>query len=133
MTTTLYDQLINWFKSPEGKAEIARRKEENKQLTKIVNSQLKRFHNLSVKERTDFVKKVIKKYDSIEYKTRWYDKYIFPPCELFTFFFEYAKKYGVRQEDHDAIFADSYTFDSKWSVNLLYGQGTAVIISEIEE
>ena len=133
MSTTLYDQLVDWFKSPEGKAEIAKRKEENRQLTEIINSQLKRFHNLSVKERTDFVKKVIKQYDSVEYKTRWYDKCIFPPCELFAFLFEYAKKYGEKQEDCNIIFAESYTFDNKWSVNLLYGQGTAVIISEIEE
>lgn len=133
MSTTFYDQLVEWFKSPEGKAEIARRVEENRQLTKVVNSQLKRFDNLPIKERTDFVKKVIKKYDSIEYKNRWYDKCIFPPCELFVFFFEYAKKYGVKQKSHNVIFAESYTFDSKWSVNLLYGQGTAIIISEIEE
>ena len=63
------------------------------QVTKIENMQLERFHN-NCDDKVAFIKKVINKYNSKEYKDRWYKRGIEPMEDLYWFLYDYATIYG---------------------------------------
>ncbi len=60
---------------------------------KIIDMQLERFHN-NCDDKVAFIKKVINKYNSKEYKDRWYKRGIEPMEDLYWFLYDYATIYG---------------------------------------
>lgn len=94
MKSKSLDKLVEWLKTEEGKADLEEFFAEKKKEQDNLDGQLHRFHKDYSADFDTIVEKVIKKYESDEYKDRWYNRGIEPPCDLYWFLFYYAEKYG---------------------------------------
>lgn len=98
--------------------------------------QINKFHNRN--NFKEFVKKVIEKYNSDKYRDRWFKRNIEPPEDLYHFLFDYVAKYG-RKCDHNEWqkYGNEFTvemlYHEGYYFSLLYGQGSPVIIIDIDE
>ena len=123
-------RLIEWMETPEGKAELENTQMEMEREIEINNSHVESFHKLTKEERDNFIKKTITKYNSEEYNNRWYNRGMFPPQDLYGLFYYYGEKYGIPQETDNPFGGGKFLFDDKWIVEIMYGQGTVVLISD---
>jgi hypothetical protein len=95
----------------------------------IINSQLDRLHNSN---KVDIlIEKTIIKYNSLEYRNRWFNRGIEPPEHLFTFLFDYSLKYGRKttQEEwnkYSNVFTTELTYCNNYYFNLMNGQGSSI-------
>ena len=126
--SNLLEQLNDWLNSPEGKKEI----ELDILHHKLIREQYKRFneklHSVSKEERNAFFEKVKNKYDSEEYKDRWYNQGFEPENFLYDYIYEYGKEFGKEVPDNLEIdfLVDSYIIDNTWKVELFCGQGSFI-------
>lgn len=93
-----------------------------------VQEQLSRFHSKCKSEGffENFVEKVLSKYNSNEYKDRWFLKGIMPEEYLYDFLYEYAVKYGKHIDEWgDEYLIGDYLFE------LTIGQGYYINITRL--
>ena len=131
------NKFLEYLKSEEGKksfelymAEIVRKKN-------ITIRQLERFHLKG--NFNEFVEKVIDKYNSDNYRERWYKRGIEPIEELYWFLFEYAKLYGREATDDEWVkisnmFTTALYYCNGYFFERMDGQGSCInIIKENKE
>lgn len=100
---------------------------------KILNSQLKRFHeNCNFKT---FIQKVFLKYESEKYNNRFTDRGLEPEYMLYWFLFEFSKVYGrVCYKEEWMKYGNSFTIElyyyDGYYFNLMNGQGSVIRIIE---
>lgn len=103
----------------------------------IAKSQLIRFHDFLNKQENkeqyfrDLVEKIMVKYSSNEYKSRF--KYYEPKESLFSFLLEYSEKYGKKANDEEFEKYGNYFMACLYKLHdyyfgLMVGQGSCVII-----
>ena len=103
----------------------------------IHENQLDRFHLKfkGKKKFTNIVEKIIKKYESKEYKDKWYKRGIEPPEDLYFFLLRYTEKYGKEgskkdYEKYGTRFTSELYYIHGFYFNLMNGQGSFVEISK---
>jgi len=121
--------LIKFLDSEEGKKSMEQFCLNIVKTEEVLNNQLERFHkNNNFKE---FIEKVIIKYDSDNYKDRWYYKGIQPPEDLYWFLYEYAVKYGreckkKEWKKYSNNFTSELYYINGYYFNRMDGQGSII-------
>ncbi len=123
----------DWLDSDEGKKDIDEFIENQNKIEEISNKQLERFNRLG--NFVEFTEKVIKKYDTNEYRNRWYNRGIEPPEDLFWFLFHYVEKYGRECDEeewkqHGNVFSSALFYCNGYYFNRMDGQGSVIKISK---
>lgn len=82
---------------------------------------------------SEFVEKVIKKYESDEYIDRWYSRGIEPPNDLYWFLFYYAEQYGRECDinewkQYGNIFTGQLYYYNNYYFQIMHGQGSTIRI-----
>lgn len=94
-----------------------------------------KFNKLSAAERSKIIEKILNKYRSEKYISRWWDRGIEPPEDLYWCLLVYAQQYGIEsphvRELWTAFSSESYIIDD-WLIQRLDGQGSKVLIEKIE-
>ena len=106
----------------------------------IRKSQVVRFwnrYNVNQNNIDDVIGRIIKKYESDEYKDGWLDWGIEPPEDLYFLLFDVADRYGrlLTQEELDRyvnIFTVEIYILGNYVFNKMNGQGTVVNVDKIE-
>jgi peptide subunit release factor 1 (eRF1) len=134
------EQLKNFLKhlnSEEGKRFVNEWFDKRNQEEEILSSQLERFHNRisSPEQFSEFVEKVILKYESDKYKNSWYKRGIEPPHPLCWFLYYYASKYGRECTNEELNkysngFTDELLYCNGYYFNQMNGQGSVVLITK---
>lgn len=122
--------MIEYLNSEEGKASLKAYFDKLKFEDKLDNQWCEKFHNLSLEERDEIIKKILSKYNSVEYKERWYLRGIIPPEDLMFMIYKYAVRFGKDSESNGMFDSDSHVFDN-YKVTLICGQGSFVRIEEL--
>lgn len=83
----------------------------------------------------NFIEKVITKYNSKEYKKRWYGRGIESEEYLYFFLLKYAKKFGrhctnVEYDKYGNEFTSDLYYCDGYFFNLMDGQGSCVLITK---
>lgn len=128
-------ELDDFLESEEGKKAMDKFIEKLEIEKKIKDRQLKRFKEKGGLKQ--FTEKVIDKYNSDEYKNRWYKRGIMPPESLSWFLFEYAEEYGRECTDKEwaeygNMFTTSLFFIEGYYFNKMDGQGSIIKIIKSE-
>ena len=99
--------------------------EKEEKRRKIIESQYLRFEQKfnTVDKIDDLIEKVLKKYNSKEYRDKCYNQRIEPTNDLLHFFKNYAN-YIAKRKDPD-YYSDSFKLGS-YRFTLEYGQGTTI-------
>ena len=79
----------------------------------------------------DFIEKVIQKYDSPDYKNRWYRRAIFPPETLLWYLYYVAREYGrecdqTEWEQYSSDFTTQLYEYCGYYFNRMDGQGSLI-------
>lgn len=133
------NSLINYLESEEGQKQLDSFTKQQLIKKHILNFQLERFHNKITNQTvfSEFVEKVIKKYNSDWYYQNWIiKKGCEPPEYLYHFLFKYAEKYGregTEKEilDEDNIFLTGMHFIHNYKFVRMDGQGCVIHIEKI--
>lgn len=101
----------------------------------IVESQLERFHARFSNDLNSIIGKIVERYESEEYKERWYRRGIEPPDDLYWFLFEYASLYGrecseAEWRKHSNDFTHQMFHCGGYFFNLMMGQGAAMVVTK---
>lgn len=133
----MLEKLKEYLESVEGKKETEEYFSNIKNEQEKYDKQLERFHLRihSISQFTDFVEKVILKYDSDKYRDFWYKKGCEPPEDLYWFLFEYAKKYGrdcdyIEYKTYGNVFTTEMYFIGGYYIYKMNGQGTCIQIKK---
>jgi hypothetical protein len=133
----MLEKLKEYLESEEGKKETEEYLSKIKIKEERYDKQLERFHlrYYSISQFTDFVEKVILKYDSDKYRDFWYRKGIEPPEVLYWFLFHYAKKYGrvcsdLEYETYGNMFTTAMYFVNGYYIYRMDGQGSIIQIDK---
>jgi hypothetical protein len=99
----------------------------------IFETQLERFHSKFGNSFSEIVEKVCLKYESDKYVDHWYKQSIEPPCPLYWFLLEYAKKYGrecteSELERYGNMFTTELVYCKGYYFGRMDGQGSVVQI-----
>lgn len=109
---------------------------------KMLQSQLDRF-NIKLgyydeERKLNFeyiLNKLIEKYDSNKYYYRWMNRGIEPPCDLYWFLFEYAKKYGKKPTRKERKYINMFTSECYivygYFIQRMDGQGSVIRIDKL--
>ena len=130
---SIVESLKKYLESDEYKQRL---EEENKRelfLNSWKDKWIERIHSLTIEQRADVIRKCIKKYDSDEYKDKEYKKGRFPENTLFYMLDDYAEKYGEPLYIENDICVSKYLIDGKFIIECVYGQGSVINVTEIEE
>ena len=115
------EQLKEYFESEKGKKEIEEYKKHQDFLQSRKDQYLSWFDSIGPEKRAYYIQKVIDKYESKEYKDRWYSRGYFPQENLFWYIFDYAYYAGEIFESEkvlvDVKFPDAYKVDYKCLLN----------------
>lgn len=137
MKNKIIKNLEKYFESNIFESDIDEYIEKINNENKIVNYQLKRFHNkFKDKENfSDFVNKVRNKYYSDKYRKLWFKKGIEPREDLFWFLYEYALEYGrecnkIEWEKYANCFTTELFFINDYYISRVDGQGSLINISK---
>lgn len=101
----------------------------------IEKTQLERFHE-KFKDNFDFiVEKVLEKYESDEYRNKWFNLGFEPPEPLINFLYEYSNEYGrTCNEEEWEKYGNEFTADLNyihgWYFNLMIGQGSVIKVTK---
>lgn len=103
----------------------------------IRNKQLEKFHAKAknIGWFCDIVDRIIMKYQSDEYRDKWYNLRKEPPEELYWFLFQYAMRYGREcNEDEWRKYGTEFTsgmfYIHGYYISRLDGQGSCIIIDK---
>lgn len=124
------DEFKEWLDSPEIEAKLDAYVKNLNCEEKLKEKQIQRFHSLTSSQRDTFIKNVIEKYNSNEYKERWYRMGIIPPEDLYSLIFDYGEQYGIPLESDNPFTNGKYLIDNKWVTEMMIGQGTVVNVWE---
>lgn len=127
MSSKLSQQMKAHLDSEEGKAKLKAYFDKLKFEDNLKDIWCKKFNNLSLEKRDEIIKKILSKYNSDEYKDRWYNRGIMPPEDLTYMIYEYASRYGKESYSDGFFDSDWYEFDN-YKVTLICGQGSFVRI-----
>lgn len=100
------------------------------------NRYIEKIHNMSEKDRYEFIKKCIIKYTSEEYINKEIQKRYEPRCPLYDTIMDYAVVYGIPssyKSDNDYFPEEQYDIDGKFVITAIHGQGTIIYIDEVPE
>lgn len=127
------EELEDFLNSEEGKRITEEFFDKIRKEEEVRNKQMERFHRVG--NFPEFTEKVIKKYESNEYKDRWYRRGIIPPEDLLFFLFYYAEKYGrecdeQEWEKHGNDFTTSLFFCNDYYFNRMDGQGSVILVTK---
>lgn len=134
-----FNEMREYLNSPEFVKAFEKAAEEYSEKfereDRILESQLERFHKYTNFE--EILEKIINKYNSKEYKDRWYSRSIMPPETLFWFIYNYAEKYGraATREEWDTygnMFTSSLYYINGYIFNQMDGQGSIIKITKIK-
>lgn len=91
--------------------------------------------SLSVEERAEFIRKVINKYESDEYRDKEWQKGHEPECPLYDVIFEYGQLHGKPScyKLNGYFSEEQYDIDGKFIVSLISGQGSFISVTEIPD
>jgi hypothetical protein len=123
----------SWFDSEEGQKSIAEYLDNLNKRESVLSRQL---HRLFMSGRfVEFTRRVVAKYESDEYRDRWYSRGIEPREDLYYFLMEYAIKYGRKVtkseiKKYGNIFTSELVFCEGFYFNLTNGQGSVIKIIE---
>ncbi len=129
------DKLRAWWETDEAKDSMIKYCNKIKQSNEILNNQLERFHIKYGDQFETIVNKINNKYNSSEYKQRWYKRSIEPPTDLYFFLYEYAVKYGRKcnkkeWNKYSNMFTASLYFINNYYIGIMNGQGSVVQIDK---
>lgn len=124
------DDLLKNISSDEIKASIDAYIKHLEWKDYIIDKWLDKFQSLPFEQRIELYNKVKAKYDSDEYKDRWYHKGWEPPEYWYFFGLKYARKYGTPFDQDDMFLDECYLIDG-YKVSLYVGQGSFVRIEKI--
>ena len=130
---SIVESLKEYLESDEYKQRL---EEENKRelfLNSWKDKWIEKIHSLTVEQRSDVIRKCIKKYDSEEYKYKEYNKGRFPENTLFYMLDYYAEKYGEPLYIENDVCTSRYLIDGKFIIECVCGQGSVINVTEIEE
>ena len=123
------------MESPEGQESMRKWAEKMKAEQDRLNKRIIRFH-LIYKDRLDKVMvTLMDKYESKTYRDKEYKLGYEPREKLYWFMFEYARKYCKKCTDKkylNQFTGDAYYLGS-YVIQIMYGQGSAILIQEIEQ
>ncbi len=124
-------KMGEWFESEDGEKYISDFIERRNRIQNIKNKQFERLNNFGNFEL--FIENVISKYESKQYKDRFYNRGVVPPCDLFWFLFEYAEKYGrccdeKEWKTYSNKFTSALFFRNGYIFHKMDGQGSVIEI-----
>ena len=128
-------KLKERMESPEGQEAMRKWAEKIKADQDRLDKRIDRFH-LIYKDRLDEVMvTLMDKYESKAYRDKEYKLGYEPREKLYWFMFEYARKYG--KECTDKKYLNQFTgmayYLGSYVIQVMYGQGSAILIQEIEK
>lgn len=128
----LAQNLKNFLETEEGKKEFAKYAEKIVRKQNIRLTQIERL-NKSGKFKI-LVEKAIKKYNSEEYRDRWYNRGIEPQESLYWFFYEYAMIYGRECNERELkrygnMFTSALYYCDGYYFSRIDGQGSFILIN----
>ena len=135
------DAKLKWLDSEEGQKQAAEFAEKwfaaKERKENIIDSQIERFHKNYSSRFSELIDKVDKKYNSKEYRNRWYKRGIEPHEELNWFFYLYAQKYGreatrLEWTKYSNTFTSELYYCLGYFFNVMNGQGTVIHIIKEE-
>ena len=129
----IVESLKKYLKSDEYKQRLEEKNKRELFLNIWKDKWIEKIHSLTVEQRADVIRKCIKKYDSDEYKDKEYKKGRFPENTLFYMLDNYADKYGEPLYIENDICVSKYLIDGKFIIECVYGQGSVINVTEIEE
>jgi hypothetical protein len=132
----ILNKLIKYFESEEGEKSVKEYFDKLDMETIVLNNQIDRLKNSG--KFSEMVEKTITKYNTKNYKNRWYGRGIEPPEYLFWFFLNYSEKYGRECDDKEfEKYANTFTsklyFCDGYYFNKMDGQGSVVKIIKKEK
>lgn len=103
--------------------------------TRFWNRWVEKFHRLTKEQRSDIIKKCIKKYASTEYINKELKLGYYPRENLFDLFCKYSEKYGTELGDeyYTNFVAMANMIDDEWVVQLLIAQGSAILVNHKDD
>jgi len=129
----MLEELKAWMDSEVGQQRMKEMADKLVAEQQIYNSQLERFHKLG--NFSNYVEKIVAKYNSNKYRDYWYKRGFEPPERLYWFLFHYAEKYGrecddVEWKEHANMFTSALYFYEGYYFNRMDGQGSVILISK---
>ncbi len=127
------EKFKKWAESEEGQKSINDYWSDIDKKNQILDSQLVRFHNKG--GFSEFIEKVLAKYNSNKYRDRWYNRGREPREDLLWFLYHYSEKYGriCTEEEMDTysnMFTSDLLFCNGYYFNRIDGQGSAIIVTK---
>lgn len=128
--------------SPEELDEaISKFVEREQRREEIKNVQIDRFYNKILNKTiifSELIEKIEKKYNSKEYKDKWFNLGYEPPEDLLFFIFDFISKYGRKANESEILkYSNDFTTDllvyDGYIFNQMDGQGTIIIVSKLQE
>lgn len=100
----------------------------------LSNKYTEKIHNLSSDERISLIRKIIAKYNSKEYQERE-EKCGRYECSnsLYWTLLEYGEVYGNELLSSNEFPFGAYEIDKKFIVNVIHGQGSVVLLQEVND
>lgn len=130
---SIVESLKKYLESDECKQRLEEERKRELFFNKLKDKWIEKIHSLTVEQRADVIRKCIKKYDSDKYKDKEYKKGRFPENTLFYMLDDYAEKYGEPLYIENDICVSKYLIDGKFIIECVYGQGSVINVTEIEE
>lgn len=130
---SIFEGLKKYLESDECKQRLEEERQRELFFNKLKDKWIKKIHSLTVEQRADVIRKCIKKYNSDEYKDKEYKKGRFPENTLFYMLDDYAEKYGEPLYIENDVCISKYLIDGKFIIECVYGQGSVINVTEIEE
>lgn len=138
ITNKALENLQKFLDSPEGQKSLDDfvNKINNEDITK--NSQINRFWDKYGDKLDYIIPIVIEKYSSGQYKERWYNRNIEPPETLYYFLYDVANVHGREFTDDEYQAKENMMFTANvyvlgnWTLELIIGQGSAILIDKIK-
>lgn len=131
----MFQKIKERMESPEGQESMRMWADKMKAEETRLNKRIDRFH-LIYKDRLDEVMvTLIHKYESKAYRDKEYRLGYEPRENLYWFMLDYARKYCKKCTDKkylNQFTGDAYYLGS-YVIQVMYGQGSAILIQEIEQ
>jgi len=138
MKSEMLENLEAFLDSPDGKKRTEEYFRKIKNGEDMEQSQVERFWSKYKDDLDSVIEKITSKYGSEKYKDSWYNRGIEPQESLYYFLYNVAKVFGreFTQSEYDAKENTMFTADvyvlGNWTIELIVGQGSAILIDKIK-
>lgn len=126
-------KLENSMESEKGKVVVSEWVQKYANDIDHKNRWIEKFKNRCEGDLNGTMKKLLDKYHSDEYVKRWYKRSCEPEEALLWLAFEYARKYCKEyngKKHINSFTAVAYHFGTKYVIQLMIGQGSAVVVDK---